>query len=35
VPAKPFSGSGSFTHLLEGVARVPLQITDVKTTRLT
>jgi len=27
--------SGSFTHLLEGVQRQPLRITDVKTTRLT
>ncbi|MBV7338156.1 mandelate racemase/muconate lactonizing enzyme family protein [Chloroflexi bacterium TSY] len=27
--------SGSFTHLLEGISREPLQITDVKTTRLT
>lgn len=31
--SKPISGS--FTHLLEGVAREPLRITDVKTTRLT
>ncbi|MFZ1755955.1 MAG: mandelate racemase/muconate lactonizing enzyme family protein [Caldilineaceae bacterium] len=29
------SVSGSFTHLLEGVPREPLRITDVKTTRLT
>jgi len=33
VPDKPISGS--FTHLLEGVERQPIRITDVKTTRLT